>query len=98
MTTNDINDDLDRLGRAVDWAEMYPRDPDSFVALRRQIRDLRQSVDVMEAKWRKSNPLIMSSSLPWNSQNSSEWSPDMLHQASEPNFLNTNNASPSASE
>jgi hypothetical protein len=96
MKTSDLNTDIDLISRAVDWAETFPRDPDSWKNLRNKIRDLRQSLDIFEAKWQPSNQLSTPSPLPWTSPNSSEWSEGTLAPASEPAFLNTKSASPDA--
>jgi hypothetical protein len=41
MTTSDLNTDVDLISRAIDWAEMYPRDPDSWADLRNKMVLLR---------------------------------------------------------
>jgi hypothetical protein len=96
MSTSDLNTDIDQISRAIDWAEIFPRDPDSWRNLRNKLRDLRQSVDIFEAKWQPSNQPIPPSPLPWTSPNSSEWSEGTLAHASEPAFLNTKGALPDA--
>jgi len=81
MTTSDLNDEIDQLEKAVNWAEVYPRDPDSWANLRNKIRGLRQSADVLEERWQKSARQKAGSPSSLMLTSSPDWSPETLHRS-----------------
>lgn len=76
--TSMLNDDIDQLQKAVEWAEEFPRDKDSWNNVFAKLRCLRQDIDIVEAKWQQLNKQPANLPLPLLQSSSSDWSPDTL--------------------